>query len=54
MKSDFYIPVKVTENITVNCKELKNKDYINILKYSQNQDYKNLSIFFEKYLKTSI
>jgi hypothetical protein len=54
MDSNFYIPVKVTENVIVNCKELKNKDYFNILKYSQNQDYKNLSIFFEKYLKTSI
>jgi hypothetical protein len=54
MNSDFYIPVKVTENVIVNCKELKNKDYFNILKYSQNQDYKNLSIFFENYLKTNI
>jgi hypothetical protein len=54
MKTDFYIPVKVTENITVNCKELKNKDYINILKYSQNQDYKNLSIFLEDFLKNNL
>ena len=54
MNPDFYIPVKVTENVIVNCKELKNKDYFNILKYSQNQDYKNLSIFFENYLKTNI
>lgn len=54
MKPVFFIPIQITENITVNCKEITNKDYFSILKYSQNQDYKNLSTFFENLIFDSL
>jgi len=52
--TDFLIPIQITNNISVNCKELKNRDYFSILKYSQNQDYKNLSIFLENLIYESL
>ena len=47
MIDTFTIPVQITDNRTVNCYELKNKQFFNLLKFIQNQDFNTLSIFFE-------
>lgn len=47
MQTEFLIPVQITNNTVINCYEIKNEDYFSILKYLQNQDFKNLSVFFE-------
>jgi hypothetical protein len=52
--SNFLIPIQITNNTVINCKELKNRDYFSILKYLQNQDYKNLSLFFENLINESL
>ncbi len=54
MGSNFLIPIQITNNTVINCKELKNRDYFSILKYLQNQDYKNLSLFFENLINESL
>jgi hypothetical protein len=43
---DFFIPIKITGNRTINVLQLKNKQYFNLLKFIQNQDFNNLNDYF--------
>jgi hypothetical protein len=43
---DFFIPIKITDNRTVNFLQFKNKQYFNLLKFIQNQDFNNLNDYF--------
>lgn len=46
MIKDFFIPIKITDNRTINLLQLKNKQYFNLLKFIQNQDFNNLNDYF--------